>query len=189
MNTITPQRGGTILGIFIGLVLGALLSFGVVWFMKKSELPFRDKGTRAERPANGDQGATAPLPGKPGDKVGERPRFEFYKILPGSEEATPAAKPDEGKAAKGDAKADKSEKGGEPQYLQLGAFQKSADADNLKARLALMGVEASVQEVDVPEKGRVFRVRTGPFRNVEELNRLRKALSEQGIQSAPVKGK
>jgi cell division protein FtsN len=182
---MTLQRGGTILGIFIGLVIGALLSFAVVWNMKKTELPFRDKGTRAERPANGDQSG-APLPGKPGDKVGEKPRFEFYKILPGSEEASPAAKPDDGKAVKGDAKADK---GNEPQYLQLGAFQKAADADNLKARLALMGVEASVQEVDVPEKGKVFRVRTGPFRNIEELNRVRKELSQQGIQGAPVKGK
>ncbi len=179
------QRGGTLLGIFIGLVLGALLSFAVVWTMKKSELPFRDKGTRAERPANGDQGTPAPLPGKPGDKVGERPRFEFYKILPGSEEANPAAKPEEGKAAK----SDKAEKAGEVQYLQLGSFQKPTEADDLKARLALMGVEASVQEADLPDKGKVFRVRVGPFRSVEEMNRMRKALSEQGIQGAPVKGR
>lgn len=182
------QRGGTLLGIFIGLVLGALLSFAVVWTMKKSELPFRDRGTRAERPANGDQESPAPLPGKPGDKVGERPRFEFYKILPGSEEASPTAKPEEGKPAKAD-KADKADKAGEVHYLQLGSFQKPAEADDLKARLALMGVEASVQEADLPDKGRVFRVRVGPFRSVEEMNRMRKALSEQGIQGAPVKGR
>jgi cell division protein FtsN len=191
MKTRSWQRGGTILGIFIGLVIGVLMSFGVVWYMKKAELPFRDKGTRAERPVggNGDQsGAPAGLPGKPGDKVGDKPRFEFYKILPGSQEAAPAAKPEEAKPGKAETKPADA-KSAEPLYLQVGAFQKPADADNLKARLALMGMDASVQEVDVPEKGKMFRVRTGPFSSVEEMNRARKELSQGGIQAAQVKGK
>ena len=37
-------------------------------------------------------------------------------------------------------------------FLQVGAFQKAADADNLKAQLALSGLEASVQEVAIPGK-------------------------------------
>lgn len=197
------SRGGTLLGMFIGLVIGVLLSFGVVWYMNKAALPFRDKGVRAERPANGNgepAGTPAPLPGKPGDKVGEKPgdkpRFEFYKILPGSQEAAPApapaaapakpaeAKPADAKPGKADAKA-----AAEPLYLQVGAFQKASDADNLKARLALMGLDAGVQEVEVPEKGKMYRVRTGPFQNVEEMNRARKELSQGGIQATQVKGK
>ena len=71
----------------------------------------------------------------------------------------------------------------------MGAFQKPTDADNLNARLALIGLDAGVQEVDVPEKGRMYRVRTGPFSNVEELNRARGQLSQNGIQTAPTKGK
>jgi len=77
----------------------------------------------------------------------------------------------------------------EPLYLQVGAFQKSSDADNLKARLALIGMEAAVLEVEVPDKGKMYRVRTGPFSSVDEMNRARKELSENGIQTAPVKGK
>jgi cell division protein FtsN len=191
MKTKRRQFGGTILGMFIGLVLGVLISFGVVWYLNKTELPFRDKGTRAERSVNGDQGgAPAPLPGKPGDKVGDKPRFEFYKILPGSQEATPAGKSEEGKAAKPEAKpeAKAGAKPAEAHYLQVGSFQKAADADNLKAKLALMGMEASVHEVDVPEKGKMFRVRTGPFSSVEQLNRARKELSENGIQAVQAKG-
>lgn len=197
------NRGNTLLGVFLGLILGVLLSLGVVWYMNKMPLPFRDKAPRAERAGNGDadhNGAPKALPGKPGDKVGgkdgDRPRFEFYKILPGSQEAAPAPaapKPAEAKSTEAkapEAKAgDAKSAGGEPLYLQVGAFQKPTDADNLKARLALIGLDAGVQEVDVPEKGRMYRVRTGPFSNVEELNRARGQLSQNGIQTAPTKGK
>lgn len=198
MKNLHAQRGGTLLGIMIGIVIGVLISFGVVWTMNKTPLPFRDKGMRAERPANGEgeQEAPAPLPGKPGDKVGsrssEKPRFEFYKILPGSEEAAPAARPAEGKAADakaGESKAKDAKAPAEPLYLQVGAFQKSSDADNLKARLALIGMDAAVLEVEVPDKGKMYRVRTGPFSSVDEMNRARKELSENGVQTAPVKGK
>jgi cell division protein FtsN len=173
--------GGTLLGVFVGLVIGVLLSFGVVWYMNKAPLPFRDKAMRGDRPAGESEtpAVPTPLPGKPGDKVAEKPRFEFYKILPGSQEAGPApvaTKPEPAKPA-------------EALYLQAGAFQSAADADNLKAKLALMGMDASVQEVDIPDKGKMHRVRAGPFSNVEEMNRVREQLSQNGVQAAPVKGK
>jgi cell division protein FtsN len=191
----TPRRknwGGTLLGVFIGLVLGALISFGVVWMMNKTPVPFRNNGTHAG-PANGESeqpasGTPVPLPGKPGDKVGEKsgdkPRFEFYKILPGSQEATPA--PADGKKpADGKVKTITVE----PLYLQVGAFQKAADADNLKAKLALIGLSAGVQEVDLAEKGKMYRVRTGPFSSVDDMNQARSLLSQNGIQATQVKGK
>jgi len=102
-NKISPRqqptrgksRGGTLLGLFIGLVIGVLIAFGVVWYLNKSPLPFQDKSNRAEKPVErpaGQAGTPESLPGKPGDgKVGEKPRFEFYKILPGGQEATPAS--------------------------------------------------------------------------------------------------
>lgn len=184
------SRGGTLLGIFIGLMLGVLISFAVVWTINKTPLPFRDKGARVERPAGGEggsAGAPAPLPGKPGDKVGEKPRFEFYKILPGSQEAAPAPTEAPAEAKPADTKVKTSVQ--EPIYLQAGAFQKPTDADNLKAKLALLGLEASVQEVEIPEKGRMYRVRTGPYSSIEDLNRARGLLSQNGIQTTQVKGK
>jgi cell division protein FtsN len=191
------SRGGMLLGVFLGLVLGVLISFGVVWYMNKMPLPFRDRPARTER-SNGDADPAAvpkSLPGKPGDKVGEKgadkPRFEFYKILPG-QDAGPAPKAD---AKPADAKvpeaksADAKSAAGESLYLLVGAFQKPTDADNLKARLALIGLDASVQEVDVADKGRMYRVRTGPFASNEEMNRARGQLSQNGIQTAQTKGK
>ena len=82
------SRGSTLLGLFIGLVIGVLGAFGVVWYLNKTPLPFQDKSGRADRPAErpAANGKPDQLPGKPGDKVGEKPRFEFYKILPGGQD-------------------------------------------------------------------------------------------------------
>jgi cell division protein FtsN len=74
-------------------------------------------------------------------------------------------------------------------FLQAGAFQKAADADNLKAKLALSGLEAGVQEVSIPDKGTMFRVRIGPFRTLDELNRTRTQLSAVGVQASVIKQK
>jgi cell division protein FtsN len=193
MVSLNRQRGGTLLGVFIGLVFGVLLSLVVVWYFNKMPIPFQDKTNHTERAAAGEAAQTGQplaLPGKPGDKVGDRgtdkvgdksgdkPRFEFYKILPGSQEAAPApvAKSSEGKAA------------AEPMFLQAGSFQKAADADNLKAKLALLGMEANVQEAEIAEKGKMFRVRVGPFSSVDEMNRARSQLSQNGVQTNTVKG-
>ena len=186
------SRGGMLLGLFVGLVIGILIAFGVVWYLNKTPLPFQDKSNRAEKPAERSEAKTSePLPGKPGDKVGagEKPRFEFYKILPGGQEATPAPAP--GKPATPAATATEavSVAPGETFYLQAGAFQKAADADNLKAKLALLGVEVGVQEVNIPEKGTMFRVRVGPYAKPDDMNRARNQLAQNGIQATVVKVK
>jgi len=179
------SRGGMLLGLFIGLVIGVLGAFGVVWYLNKTPLPFQDKSSRADKPAEArTNGKPDQLPGKPGDKVGEKPRFEFYKILPGGQEAAtlpsapaPAAPPPAPEPAST----------GEVFYLQAGAFQKAAEADNLKAKLSMMGVEVGVQEVSIPEKGTLYRVRVGPYARPDEMNRARNQLAQNGIQATVVK--
>ncbi len=117
--------GGTLIGMFIGLVLGVALAAGVVWYINKSPLPFVErvqhppkaeekpvaKPAPAAQPAAQPPVATQPqaqqpasLPGKPGDPVPEK-RFQFYDILPGKAEAVPdkTAKPAPKDAAKPDA--------------------------------------------------------------------------------------
>ena len=177
------QRGGTILGLFIGLVLGMLVAFGVVWYLNKAPFPFLEKGGHAEKSEvkNGD--APLPLPGKPGDKVSEKPRFEFYKILPGGEAApatqaalaAPAAAPAAAAAAV------------ESFYLQAGAFQKAVDADNLKAKLAMLGLDTEVQEATLADKGVMYRVRVGPYSRPDDMNKARNQLVQNGIQATVVK--
>ena len=195
-RALRKSGGGTLLGIFIGLVVGVLIAFGVVWYLNKSPLPFQNKyegAPKADKPATGANGAQtpAPLPGKPGDKAVDRQRFDFYNILEGKPPATsgaaaPAAQPPAVSVAPA---VEAKPAPVEIFFLQVGAFQKAVDADNLKARLALTGLEASVQEVSIPEKGTMHRVRVGPFRSPDEMNRARTLLSQSGVQGAVIKQK
>lgn len=200
----TPQKksgGGTLLGIFIGLIGGMLIAFGVVWYLNKSPSPFQDKyegAAKAEKQkpvagtsAPGAAQAPVPLPGKPGGKPADG-RFQFYDLLEGKSPATPgtAARPAPAAAAATPPQAAETKSGAvEILYLQVGAFQKAADADNLKAKLALTGLEASVQEVSIPDKGIMHRVRVGPFRDAKDMDRARAQLSQYGVQGAVIKQK
>ena len=194
--------GGTLLGLFIGLVIGVLAAAGVVWYIFKTPAPFTNKGLASPVPPAATQPAPAgaapappmALPGKPGDPIPQagdnKPRFDFYKILPGNSDATPDPKQTEPKptdTAKGKAEKDKSETAlKEPVYLQTGSFQSAADADGQKAKLAMMGVEASVQQVMLQDKV-WYRVRLGPFRKAEEVQAMRADLAKQGIEANAVK--
>lgn len=194
------SSGGTLLGIFIGLVIGVSIAFGVVWVLNKSPLPFQNKYEGApkadkEKPATpgGTAASPAPLPGKAGDKPSGR--FEFYDILEGKHPAAPGtAAPRVAPPGVPPPAAGAITPGGEAKsapvtifFLQVGAFQKAADADNLKAKLALTGLDASVQEVSIPDKGTMHRVRVGPFRDADEMNQARTRLSQSGVQGTVIR--
>ena len=57
----------------------------------------------------------------------------------------------------------------------------------MKAKLALMGVETSVQETNMPDKSLMYRVRVGPYTKPEEMNRVRTLLAQNGIQASMAK--
>lgn len=184
-------RGGTLLGVLLGLVLGILIALGVAWYVTQAPLPFQSRivkpavDTDGARPApnvapEASSGPPSPLPGKAGEKPLEQPRFDFYKMLPGGNDSATTPAQAERSAATAPA---------EPVFLQAASFQKPADADNLKARLALMGLEAAVQTAELPGKGAVYRVRIGPFAKPEDMNRARALLAENGMQARLVKGK
>ena len=91
-STPAKSGGGTLLGIFIGLVLGILIALGVVLFLNKAALPFQDKYEGASKPsaANGNGQTATPLalPGKPGGTVPEKQHLDFYGILEGKTATT-----------------------------------------------------------------------------------------------------
>ena len=189
------SSGGTLLGLFIGLVLGVIAAAVVVYLLTRSPTPFANKGVQAPLTQPDSADGPMPLPGKPGDPVStDKPRLDFYKILPGNTDAIPdpkaAAKPqDEKREDKtGDNKDTEPEKDKgvkdtvlkSPVYLQTGSFQSAEDADNQKAKLALIGAEASVQQVMLQDKV-WYRVRIGPFKSMDEVNGLRAELAKQGV--------
>jgi cell division protein FtsN len=100
------------------------------------------------------------------------PSFDFYKVLPG--EPQPVLPPAPAASAP-------------LLYLQAGAFQSPADADNLKASLALLGIEASIQTGEVADKGIFHRVRIGPMDGMDEVERTRAVLTQNNIPAVLVK--
>jgi cell division protein FtsN len=110
----------------------------------------------------------------------DKPKFDFYKILPGSEE--PVSEKDLKAAAKGKAETSK-----DVYFLQAGSFQNPADADNRKAQLAILGFEAAVEPISLPDKGTWYRVRLGPFTRIDEINKMRSTMATNGIDVSLVK--
>ena len=188
--TKKKAAGGTLIGMFIGLVVGVGLAAGVVWYLNKSPLPFVE---RAQPPAradgangkNGQPSQPLALPGKPGDPIPEK-RFQFYDILPGKADAVPdkAPKPDAKKEEpkKEEPKKDEPKESKTPLFLQAGSFSTAQDADNQKAKLAFMGIEAVVQQVMIQDKT-FYRVRVGPYTKIDELNKVRAELAKSGIEA------
>jgi cell division protein FtsN len=176
--------GGTLIGIFVGLLLGIGIAAAIAVYVAKSPAPFVDKTHQTERAAAAKAGAnlaTAEAPGVP--KAPERPRFDFYKILPGQE--VPVSERDLRAAAKDPAKA-----GILPQdtyFIQAGSFQNPAEADNLKAKLALLGLQASVEPANLPDRGTWYRVRLGPYGRLGDIDRVRQTLAQNGVQAQMVK--
>lgn len=209
------SRGSTLVGIFVGLILGALVAAGIALYFTTSspfQKPKQEEKPVVAPPPKPQASEPIALPGKAGDKPVEKPRFDFYNVLPKGSDALPApskpeettevvkpAKPEKGEKPATDLPRDAAERAKaeaalldkplvpEKFYLQAGAFEDPSEADNLKARLALMGVVASVQKVELPEKGTLHRVRTGPYLGQDEMNKALQQLSGAGIKAAIIK--
>jgi hypothetical protein len=179
-------RGGTLLGVFIGLVLGLAIAAAVAYFLGRSGLT---------TPLAVPGGAKEPLR-KPDLGAAEKPRFDFYKILPGGEEPKTAAdrrtldrsgERAVEKLPEGAKSAEPATRSGDRFWLQAGAFASVADAEDMKARLALSGWEAAIQTVAMPDKTQRYRVRLGPYDNADELNRIKSELGGRGFDVAVIK--
>ena len=226
-SIMTPM----ITGIVIGLLAGVLLALVFAIWLNRNATPFVEKTksvdllptkpARAE-PARGEVAQPTPTTtASVAKENAEKPRFDFYQILPGDKAGAKGdgAKGDgaKGDGAKGDGtKANKTGKSADERttksaeadasanaanagkdaakqaakdsyLLQAGAFQSESDAENLKAKIAFAGLEANVRSVNLPDKGTLYRVRLGPYRSVDELNRIKAALSQNGITAAVVK--
>ena len=174
------RNGGSLLaGIFIGLALGLVIALLVAWYINKMPNPFAARApvtpTEAAKPA---APTVPPTEEKSAKGADAKQRFDFYKILPGSEETAPAQRAKEGQKA-ADAK--------EAFFLQAGAFSNAPEADNMKARLALLGVEAGIQTTPGQDKTALHRVRIGPYTSIDELNRVRETLKQNGIPTTLIR--
>ncbi len=186
-----PSRsgGGLVLGIFIGLILGLGIALGVAFYLNKTPLPFLGKSKPAAdkdgKDATGEPAKPPTVAGMPqgGAKGTDKPKYDFYKILPGGEEPVSEKElKDAARTAKTQPEAAKA-----VYFIQAGSFQNPADADNQKAKIAILGFESNVEPTPLPDKGTWYRVRLGPYTTLEDLNRVRRVLAQNGIDANLVK--
>ncbi len=172
-----------------------------------------------EEPARERQADDTPTESKK-----DKPRFEFYRLLPEQEVEVPSEDgggetpntrrrkrpepepqpnrepvdtPDSGQratAASDDESGDNAESvasanaGGNQRYLlQAGSFRNAADADRMKAKLALLGVEVRIQKVELAGGELWHRVRIGPYGERARVNRIRQRLQDNGVETILLK--
>ena len=175
------------LGLFIGYALGLVSAIGVWMYIHQAPSPFiqnekPEVSTKIKPSENGNIALKEMLildnsQGQNKDQ-NEKTRFEFYEMLPGNEE--PVTEIELQKAAEQPILKDK-------YYLQLGSFKDTEDAENLKAKIAMLGMEAYVQSADLSEKGMWHRVRVGPFTKIDTIKKTRSSLLQSGIKANLIK--
>ena len=175
-------------GLALGLVAAATVYFGMlstspdtaVAALSPSPTP-ADEPTAADAPAErraNRRGQTAPPP--PEESTG--PQFDFYEILPQFEVVIPE---NETPATRTKRPPRVVEEPGS-YALQAGSFSAVGDADRLKARIALLGIESRIERVTIPG-GTFHRVRIGPISDLERLNRIRQQLRDAQVETMLMK--
>ena len=205
------QRGSTLTGIIIGLIVGLGIAVVVALVITKGASPFTDRSNKLGRPADLEPsqasdpnkplyGNRAPVPQAPPAQPSapaaapSAPRQQsdadpLGAAIAGMQEPQPAtvpaapaapvntAAPAPGAAAVTD---------GYIYYLQAGAFREMTDAENTRAKLALLGFEAAITDRST-DSGVLHRVRVGPYTQVEAVNKARAKLLDSGIDVAIVR--
>ena len=163
-------------GLIVGLLFGVAIAVGFTIYIKGGESPFSAKTETAVTVESSN-----PVDTKKDAKADEAPtkdRFEYYNILPGNESKVTEQ---EIKQLNNDAQPK------EAYFLQVGAFKTEQEADNVKAKLALLGLEAIIQTATTPDHGVLHRVRVGPYADPSQLTKTRGDLVENGFKPDLIK--
>jgi cell division protein FtsN len=176
------QHGGTLLGMVIGIVLGLGIAVVVALFVTKATVPFVSKPTRAAATVE-PEGTKLPDPNK---SLYSKDSPAVVTTTPPSDNVIAPPPPNVAPGADGKAPVvDRSAPDSNITMLQAGAFSNSEDAESMRGRLALLGFESRVQPAE-RDGARIFRVRLGPYGRIDDLNRARQRLIENGVEATLV---
>lgn len=175
------NSGNAGLWFFGGFIAGAF-AMGLVWLKLGPDL------AAGRVPGLTPESATATEAKR---KSVPKPEFEFYTILPEMEVVIPDEEilpPRPSKPIAEQPQQTQTQAASKAAYvLQMGSFRKFVDADRMKARLALIGIEAEIQQVSINNKDTYHRVRSGPYTSQSQLNRVRKLAKDNNISTLVVK--
>ncbi|MCW8911267.1 MAG: SPOR domain-containing protein [Gammaproteobacteria bacterium] len=170
--------------LLAGLAIGLFASF--LLFLEKQpeeKLSFKDaviqelEKVSAAKPDNKNSTENTTK------KTSSEPRFDFYTILPELEVFIPESEITRKTNNKKTVEPSNDTTSSGKQYLlQAGSFNDPADANRLKATLALMGVESTIQSVNI-KNDTWHRVRIGPFNNSTRLHDTLSTLKQNNIHA------
>ena len=203
----TSQRGGTLVGLAVGLLLGLAIALGVAMYVSKVPVPFVDKlpqrsaeqdAAETERNRNWNPNAPlsgkTPLPSAAGTGNGSAPSSSGEGASGGAGVATmpttpggmaPILPPPAG-AAPPTARAPEPRVELTGLFIQAGAYSRQEEAEQQRARLAMLGFTARISERE--QGGRsVFRVRVGPYETREETQGPMDRLMAAGVEVSLVR--
>lgn len=161
--------------LVLGLAIGIIVAVLVQWIVSTVNTPgsgLHNILTRPEKPAT--KPATAEK--KPAQKTS----YDFYTLLPESETVVDDSEWREIR---------RTQDTNVSFVLQAAAYNHYADADRLKAKLALNGLPSTIQKVTVGNKRVYYRVRLGPFRRAIDADDANRKLAKLGIKALRLKVK
>jgi cell division protein FtsN len=170
--------------MLFGLGLGLIVAIGV-YLRVPGGMAALDSRATAAAEVTPPRTTSAPTrqAANPPRAAAEGTRFDFYEILPQFEVVVPE---DDRSAAVAATARPRPAAAPGSFLLQAGSFSAAADADRLKANLALLGFESHVQRVTIEDD--VFnRVRIGPIGDLDTAKRTQRRLRDAGIDALLMK--
>jgi cell division protein FtsN len=164
-------------GFVVGLALGLAVAVGVYLFDRRPAARVAQESPPMTRD---DAPATKNAKPAPASQDAET-QFEFYEMLPKFEVVIPEQDgtvpnaPGAGPVQKPGA-----------YILQAGSFRNHADADRVRALIAMQGVESKIQKVTI-DRDTWHRVRVGPITNLKQLEDTRSKLRNARIDALVIR--
>jgi cell division protein FtsN len=173
-----PASGGMsgVAGFIVGLAVGLTVAMGVYLYDRRPAVRLAHQSTA---PLANDKAPASSDPA-PASQQAEQ-EFDFYEMLPKFEVVIPE---DGGKVAPEAASGPVHKPGA--YYLQAGSFRNHADADRVRALIALQGVESKIQKVTI-DRDTWHRVRVGPITNLQRLEDMRSKLRQAQIDALVIR--
>jgi len=208
--TRATQHGGFLIGLVVGLLIGLAAALAVALYVTKAPNPFVNKvpartptqdAAETEKNRNWDPNSALagknPAPGASG-VLGEPPAPALRPAVAAPAVVDPVVPPRAAAAAASSAVArpatPRSASQAAPStlaagaftyFVQAGAYSRSEDAEQQRAKLAMLGVESRLTEREQGGK-MVYRVRVGPFERREDAENAKEKLGDSGVDSALV---